>query len=101
MINNGDEAARSACDMDTVVAFLRGSASSSMVNADNPGQLTRFVEVVELARRVWEDDDAAREFLTSTQPVLGGRSPLEIAASSDDLQPVAALLHRLDHALPI
>jgi uncharacterized protein (DUF2384 family) len=63
-------------------------------------RLPELARLAALARHVWEDDDAAREFLISSQPQLGGRSPLDLAMDGADVRPVEQLLNQIEYSLP-
>ncbi|HEV8239973.1 MAG TPA: MbcA/ParS/Xre antitoxin family protein [Thermoanaerobaculia bacterium] len=45
------------------------------------------------------DASAARQWLLSPQPVLGGAIPLEMAAAADDAREVEAAIGRLEHGV--
>ena len=64
------------------------------------GHLARLVRIRALAERVWEDPDAAAEFLRTSHPLLDGRSPLELAESDDGAHRVEALLLKLEYSMP-
>ena len=61
----------------------------------------RLARITALAKRVWEDEGLAHEFLRSAQPQLGGEAPLELARSERETQPVESLLIQLEYSLPV
>jgi putative toxin-antitoxin system antitoxin component (TIGR02293 family) len=72
------------------------------------GQLTpaesertaRLAHVVALAEYVWQDTEAAREFLTTPHPELGDRPPIEVAVDDFGARHVEEILHGILHGLP-
>ena len=63
--------------------------------------LERLARMTVLAEHVWEDGAHAHEFLTSPQPQLGDRRPVDLAASDLGTRQVEELLMRLEYALPV
>lgn len=63
--------------------------------------LERLARMTVLAEHVWEDATHAHEFLTSPQPQLGDRRPVDLAASDLGTRQVEELLMRLEYALPV
>lgn len=63
--------------------------------------LERLARMTVLAEHVWEDAAHAHEFLTSPQPQLGDRRPVDLAASDLGTRQVEELLMRLEFALPV
>jgi len=61
----------------------------------------RLARMTALAEHVWEDADLAHEFLTSPQPQLGGRRPVELASSDLGTRQVESLLMKLEYSLPV
>jgi len=60
----------------------------------------RLARLSALAERVWEDEELAREFMTSEQPQLEGARPIDKARSELGAREVEMLLMRIEHALP-
>ena len=71
------------------------------LTADEGQRLERLARMTMLAEEVWEDADLAHEFLTSTQPQLGGERPVEMARSDLATREVEELLFRLEWSLPV
>jgi len=44
-------------------------------------KVARVARIIAFARHVWDDDAAAREFLTMPHPMLSGRRPIDLAFS--------------------
>lgn len=63
--------------------------------------LERLARMTVLAEHVWEDAAQAHEFLTSPQPQLGDRRPVDLAASDLGTRQVEELLMKLEYALPV
>lgn len=64
-------------------------------------RLERLARLTALAEEVWEDPELAREFLTSPQPQLGGKRPVELARTDLGARQVETILLRLEHSLPV
>jgi putative toxin-antitoxin system antitoxin component (TIGR02293 family) len=60
----------------------------------------RVAHVVALTEYVWEDLEAARAFLTTPHPELGGRPPIEVAGDEFGARHVEEILHGILHGLP-
>ncbi len=60
----------------------------------------RLARVVAAAEYVWEDQQAAREWLTRAHPELGNVSPLDRSLSELGAREVEALLDQLFYGLP-
>lgn len=71
------------------------------LNPDESQRLERLTRLVLLAEKVWENDDLAHEFLTSSQPQLGGERPVDLTRSDLGTREVEEILHRLEHSLPV
>ena len=65
-----------------------------------PTDAERLARITVLAEQVWEDADLAREFLTSPQPQLGGKQPVELCRTERGAREVEDLLRRLEWSLP-
>lgn len=64
-------------------------------------RLERVARIVSLAEEVWESRADAREFLTTPQPALDDRLPLELAETDLGARQVEQLLMKLEHGLPV
>lgn len=60
----------------------------------------RLARLVVLSEEAWEDREAAREFLLSPQPQLGGDRPVDLALTELGAREVEELLLRLEYSLP-
>ena len=60
----------------------------------------RIANIVALANYVWDDPEAAREFLTTPHPELGDRPPIEVAVDEFGARHVEEILHGILHGLP-
>ena len=63
-------------------------------------RLERLARIAALADEVWEEPELAREFLTSPQPQLGGKRPIDLARTDLGTRQVEDLLLRIEYALP-
>lgn len=61
----------------------------------------RLARITRLAEEVWDDCDLAREFVTSAQPQLGGRKPIELMGTDLEARQVERLLLRLEWSLSV
>ncbi len=64
-------------------------------------RLERIARVTALAEHVWENQDHARTFLTSTQAQLGGETPLDMARTDLGAREVEDLLWKIEYSLPV
>ena len=64
-------------------------------------RLIRAARIFALASDLFDGDvDSAREWLTATQPALGGSTPIEYASTEPGAREVEALIGRLEHGIP-
>jgi putative toxin-antitoxin system antitoxin component (TIGR02293 family) len=63
-------------------------------------RVARLASVIALAEYVWDDPEAAREFLTTPHPELGDRPPIEVAVDDFGARHVEEILHGILHGLP-
>lgn len=64
-------------------------------------RVERVGQLVAHAEAVWGDPEDARQFVTSSQAILGG-APLDMAAESTvGARRVEAMLGRIDHGIPV
>jgi putative toxin-antitoxin system antitoxin component (TIGR02293 family) len=61
----------------------------------------RLARVIALAELLWDDQEAAQEFLNTPHPELDGRTPLECAASELGAREVEDLVMRALYGLPV
>jgi putative toxin-antitoxin system antitoxin component (TIGR02293 family) len=60
----------------------------------------RVARVIATAMYVWDDRAAARRFLNTPHPELGGRTPLEVAYTELGARQVEELLGRILYGIP-
>ena len=70
------------------------------LSLDESERLERLARITALAEDVWENDDAAHEFLRSAQPQLGGERPVDLARTDLGARQVEDLLLKLEFGLP-
>jgi len=64
-------------------------------------RLVRAAQIFAQALDLFEGDvESAREWLTSSQPALGGSTPIEFAATEVGAREVEALIGRLEYGVP-
>jgi putative toxin-antitoxin system antitoxin component (TIGR02293 family) len=61
----------------------------------------RLARVTALAHQALGSADEARSWLTEPHPLLGGRSPIEVAATDLGARQVERILHNVEHGLPV
>ena len=64
-------------------------------------RVERLARLMALAEEVWESRDEARRFLREPHPLLGDRTPLEMAQTELGGRRVEDLLTRLEYNLPV
>jgi putative toxin-antitoxin system antitoxin component (TIGR02293 family) len=71
------------------------------LHPDESDRLLRAARVFAQALELFEGDaEAARRWLTSSQPALGGANPIEYAATDVGGREVEALIGRIEHGIP-
>ena len=71
------------------------------LDPEESDRLLRASRVFGRALELFEgDDEAARAWLSSEQPALGGLAPLELAKSDVGAKEVESLIGRLEHGIP-
>src|SRR6266852_6990029 len=63
-------------------------------------RLERLARIVAMTEEVWQDRSAAAEFLTRPHRGLGGRTPLQMAATDLGTRQVEELLASIEFGLP-
>ena len=63
-------------------------------------RLERLARIVAMTEEVWQDHTAASEFLTRPHRSLGGRTPLQMAATDLETWRVEDLLASIEFGLP-
>ena len=70
-------------------------------DADESERLVRLGRLIDLAVQLFEGDlAAARGWLAAPQPVLGGKSPLDLSRTEVGSREVEALIGRLEQGIP-
>ena len=67
---------------------------------DESERVARLANVIALAEYVWEDAEAARQFLNTPHPELGDRPPIEVAVDDFGARHVEEILYGIMHGLP-
>jgi putative toxin-antitoxin system antitoxin component (TIGR02293 family) len=61
----------------------------------------RLARVVATAQHVWENEEQAREFLTTPHPLLSGKMPIAAALTELGARQVEQILFELFYGLPV
>lgn len=80
----------------TLERRIRDDQTLTLDEADG---IVRLLRIVEAARRVFESNDLADQFLRSPNPALGGHVPIQLARSDLGGREVEAVLGRLEHGV--
>lgn len=68
---------------------------------DESERVERIARVMATAEQVWENREAAREFLMTPHPMLENETPLEMAGSELGARRVEDLLMGIEYSLPV
>lgn len=79
-------------------ATLKRSARLSPAASERAERLAR---IVALARQALADEAEARAWLNQPHPLLGGRAPIELAATDLGARQVERILHNIEFGLPL
>jgi putative toxin-antitoxin system antitoxin component (TIGR02293 family) len=71
------------------------------LSAEESERTERLARIVALAYALWDDEREARAFLSRPHPLLDGVPPLNVARTELGARRVEALLHDVEHGLPI
>lgn len=71
-----------------------------VLKSDESERTERLARVIAIALYVWDDDDDARRFLTTSHRELGGKRPVDCALSELGAREVEELLWKLFYGLP-
>jgi len=70
-----------------------------MLSADESGKMVRLAQTIERAVQVFEDEQAALDWLKSPNGALGGASPLSLLDTELGSAAVAMTLGRIEHGV--
>ncbi len=79
--------------------FERRLSENQTLKIDEADAIARLVRVRDHARRVFERDDVAEEWLSLPNPALGGEVPIEMARTDIGGREVEAVLGRIEHGV--
>ena len=79
--------------------LARWKKSRPRLSSATSSRLYRLAAIVVMAREVFEDMEAAMDWLRHPQVGLGGRIPLELAMTEPGAREVENLLGRLEHGV--
>jgi putative toxin-antitoxin system antitoxin component (TIGR02293 family) len=80
-------------------SYKRRTKTGQLTPAESE-RTARVAHVVALAEYVWDDPEAARQFLTTGHPELDDRPPIEVAVDDFGARHVEEILHGILHGLP-
>ncbi len=70
-----------------------------VLSSDESGKMVRLAQVIERAVEVFEDDQAALNWLKTSNPALGGSSPLALLDTELGSLAVSNTLGRIEHGV--
>lgn len=70
-----------------------------VLSSEESGKIVRLAQVMERAVEVFEDEQAAMRWLKSSNPALGGNSPLSLLDTELGSVAVANTLGRIEHGV--
>jgi len=76
-----------------------GSKREGVLSPDESAKLVRFARVVERAEAVFEDKEAALEWLRSPNAALGGEAPISLLDTDIGADSVLDALGRIEHGV--
>lgn len=72
---------------------------AEMLPSDESGKLVRMARVIERAEDVFEDQDAARDWLKSANASLSGETPMSMLDTEFGAEAVLDTLGRIEHGV--
>ena len=79
--------------------LARRLSGNQTLKIDEADAIARLVRVRDHARRAFEDDDVAEEWLSLPNPELGGEIPIKMARTDIGARDVEAVLTRFEHGV--
>ncbi len=79
--------------------FFAAKKRRRRLSPEASGRVYRLAKVVEAAEAFFEDQDAARRWLSQPKVALGGKIPLSFARSAEGADYVVKLLGRMAHGV--
>jgi putative toxin-antitoxin system antitoxin component (TIGR02293 family) len=73
----------------------------AVLKPEESEKVERLARVIATAEEAWDSEADARQFLTSPHPLLGNRSPIEVAQTELGARQVEELLWQIVHGLPV
>jgi putative toxin-antitoxin system antitoxin component (TIGR02293 family) len=70
------------------------------LSAAESQRLERLARIVAMTEQVWQEPDAAAEFLTRRHRALGNKTPLQMATTDLGVRQVEELLASIEYGLP-
>ncbi len=79
--------------------FERRLSENQTLKIGEADAIARLIRVRDHARRAFEDDDVAEEWLSLPNPELGGEIPIKMARTDIGARDVEAVLTRFEHGV--
>jgi putative toxin-antitoxin system antitoxin component (TIGR02293 family) len=95
------DAARQRIWIYSIVPQATFKRRGERLSAAESEKTERVARVVAQANRVWGDEARAREFLTTSHPLLRGHKPIEEAVTDLGARQVEEILDAIEHGLPV
>jgi putative toxin-antitoxin system antitoxin component (TIGR02293 family) len=94
LIDNGTLSAKQVYRVIPMRTFNRRLDKGASLKISESDAIARLLRVTELARRIFRDNEFARQYLNLPNPVLKNQIPIELAATDAGARDVeAALMH--------
>jgi len=85
--------------IDISLRTLQRRRSAARLDSDETGKLVRVARVFERAEEVFEDPDAARDWLKTPNAALSGQTPMSLFDTEIGAQSVLDTLGRIEHGV--
>jgi putative toxin-antitoxin system antitoxin component (TIGR02293 family) len=97
LIDNGTLGAKQVYRVIPLRTFNRRLAKGEPLKVAESDAVARLLRVTELARRIFRDDEFARQYLNLPNPTLNNQIPIELAATDAGAREVEFALSRFAH----
>lgn len=84
----------------TIVPLATWKRRTTKLSPTESERTERMARVLALTEYVWDDEDAARQWMFAKHPELRGRAPIDVARTELGARRVEDLLHSLFYGLP-
>jgi putative toxin-antitoxin system antitoxin component (TIGR02293 family) len=97
LIDNGTLTAKQVYRVIPMRTFNRRLAQGESLKVSESDAIARLLRVTEFARRIFRDDEFARQYLNLPNPVLKNQIPIEMAVTDAGAREVEYALSRFAH----